>query len=296
MRALLLMGLAGCLSLEVRCQTWCPPGAEWWYDYWGTFGSQLGYVHLTYTSDTLIEGDQCQILNGYATGYDYWTDMPFYYPQPPVITRALAGQVFYRSGDEWILSFDLGASPTEQWLMVVDGANWDRVVTVEDTGHLEISGTELRYQVVSFDPPIGLNNSDTIIERIGFRNIAIEPPLTLGLKAPLQGLRCYQDEVISFSSGIAESCDQILGTEDLAQHGDFNVWPNPGEGHLSIKTNRATGTAQIIVRDAWGRTLFDQPCTSDRIELDTRSWASGVYALELRTTNGERTTTTWIKR
>ena len=59
------------LPILVSCtkagaQTWCPTGAEWWYEH-QNFG-QAGYVHAAYVGDTLVDGEPAQRLEAYATG------------------------------------------------------------------------------------------------------------------------------------------------------------------------------------------------------------------------------------
>ena len=41
-----------------------PLGAEWCYSAFGGFSPNQGFYHLAYTSDTLIQGKQCKVLEG----------------------------------------------------------------------------------------------------------------------------------------------------------------------------------------------------------------------------------------
>jgi Secretion system C-terminal sorting domain len=273
-------------------QTWCPPGAEWWYNYQSA--GRSGYVHLAYAGDTLVDGELAQRLDPVATGFDFWIDMPFFVPWPPVFTRSAGGQVSYRADTTWRLLFDLDVLPGGAWIWV-DLAGADRTVAVLDTGHMAVDGTLLRYSVVSFTPPFGSFQTDTIIERIGFRTVYIDPYRVLGIDGDVQALRCYADQDVGYSTGVSETCDFILGTPERFGPSSIQLYPNPGFDHLTLQGNGIDPRSLIKVIDPLNRNIASFVLGSSERTLDVSAWASGLYLVEVISNQGLRSVSKWMK-
>ncbi|HMU13884.1 MAG: T9SS type A sorting domain-containing protein [Bacteroidetes bacterium] len=285
------------LPILVSCtkagaQTWCPTGAEWWYEH-QNFG-QAGYVHAAYVGDTLVDGEPAQRLEAYATGYDFWIDMPYYMQYPSVITRQVGGQVSYRHNEAWYTLFDLDAPPGAQWPLAGLGLFDDRTMAVLDTGHFVVDGIMLRWSEVEFIPPFGSWATDTIVERAGYKNVFIEPWRSLMLEGIVQGLRCYADDGIAYSTGLTATCDLILSTEEFSAHGSFHVHPNPGSDYLWVKCGSPVRTAEA--RDLLGRSVWSGRGPQAASQVDTSSWPPGCYLVAAEFGNGTRAVRKWIKQ
>ena len=139
--------------------------------------------------------------------------------------------------------------------------------------------------------------------------VGLVPNLYLGLRdfemGP-DGMLYVYGSFHGFDDGYVNDPDQRLimrlkqvnvGVEEQTQTSvAMDVWPNPGDDQLTIKTKGLFQTGRMIVRDVLGRILLDRPYTGSQIEFDTREWAPGVYGLEARAATSQRTTTKWIKQ
>jgi hypothetical protein len=279
-KLLLALSLVACTA---QGQVWCPPGAEWWYEHWGNFGNQLGYVHLAYGSDTLIDGDTCQRLDTYAAGYDFWTEMPYYFQWAPLVTRDSAGVVYLRIGADWTLLFDINAPPGGEWSFP-----WGfpaSTAQVTDTGHIVLSGQVIRYSVVSLNPPVnGSFASDTIFERMGYKSMFMDPSQTFTIDGDVLGLRCYADQDVDYSTDTSLTCDFILSIEQPRSHTTIGLFPNPASTWIQLTSDlQQTAIASIV--DVNGRTLFTGN-VSTHDQMNIAFLAPGYYMLRLSDRSG----------
>ena len=286
-----MMVLAGWLSLEVRCQTWCPPGAEFWYEHLSA--GEAGYVHAMYAGDTLIDGQPAQRLEQYATGYDFWADVPYYHQRPPVLTRSIAGQVSYRESDAWHILFDLDVPPGGQWPMTGFGFE-DWIVQVLDTGNMVVDGIALRWSQVAFTSPGGFMVADTAIERIGYKNVFLEPWRTLMLDGDVLGLRCYADQEVNYNTGLVATCDLILSAEEYLGPMGVKASPNPGDGRVVLHMP-STSVCAVDFIDAIGRVRLSISSASGSVEVDAGRLDPGTY--HIRFDDSQRISIVkWIKQ
>lgn len=283
MRQVIMTFLLAIPALNSSAQVWCPPGAEWWYEHWGIFGNQLGYVHLVYGGDTLVDGESCQRLDAYATGYDFLANMPYYFQWAPLVTRDSAGTVYLRSGADWTLLFDFNAPIGGEWPFP-----WGfpaSTAQVADTGHIVVAGQALRYSVISLDPPVnGSFASDTIFERMGYKSMFMDPSRTFNGDGDVLGLRCYSDAEVSYSTYISPACDFILGIEPIGPHLTLGVFPNPATNWIQIACALSPEVIASII-DVNGRTLFTFDVTT-RDRLSIGYLAPGLYMLRLSDRHG----------
>lgn len=261
-------------ATKAGAQVWCPQGAEWWFEHSGIQGYQTGYMHLSYGGDTLLAGEIGKRLDTYVTGYDQLAQAPYYHQQGPVVTRSVAGAVFYWDDDQWRLSFDLSSVPGDSWILAGYGFN-DRTVFVDDTGHVEVSGIPLRYATVTVDPPLfGGLTTDTVFERVGYRSLFIDPDRTLSLEADIPRLRCYADPDVSYTSGTSPSCDFVTGLPSIEHESSVTVSFDPHSVRLMVHDPQGLART-LAVHDAMGR-LVVLSTANDAISLE--ALASGHYA------------------
>ncbi len=288
-----LFALAGLCCASVYPQTWCTSGSQWWYDYWGLFGNQTGVAHVQYDGDTTVAGETAQLLRVTVNGYDHVANAPFTHTRPTVLTKSTADQVFYWDGAQWRMLFNLAAQSGASWAL--SGPLFSpSTVTVGSTGTTNIAGEDLRYSVVSFDPPFQGLAVDTILERIGYLNLFMDPNATLGLDGPVQGLRCFQDDDIFYSTGIAGSCDFELGTPEFSGQGGPSLFPNPGQGSLFIDGLAPAASYRVTMLNAQGAAVRNfnlaRPEFPDLSALDP-----GIYTLRVSAKGIRPVYLRWVK-
>lgn len=87
-------------------------------------------------------------------------------------------------------------------------------------------------------------------------------------------------------TGSDTSSVQVVTTTGLdgttATASSLEAWPNPTEGHLFLRGLPATGTVQLILVDAMGRTVAVQNAVGPKTHIDTMPLQSGVYWLRVR--------------
>lgn len=155
-------------------QTWCPTGATWHFDYEDMTVGRTGVIGLSYAGDTLVDGLSAQKLDLHVAGHYLFTQEPFSGRGAPVITRAEGGAVSHWDGSQWRLVFDLSQPPGGGWMLSGDNI-LDHEVLVVDIGQVQLDGTDLRYAAVEITRPNGSVVVDTVVERLGFKRIYLEP-------------------------------------------------------------------------------------------------------------------------
>ncbi|MEO7080835.1 MAG: T9SS type A sorting domain-containing protein [Flavobacteriales bacterium] len=263
---------------SANAQVWCPPGAEWWYEHWATMGSRVGFAHVQYASDTVIDGATGQKLEVFVSGYDFIAQAAYYQSLQPIITRSDDQAVSYWDGGQWVLFFDLAISPGGQWALPTNSGSV--LVEVQDTGRVEVSGEWLRYSVVDFAPSFGFS-TDTIIERIGYKKVFLDPSWTFMLDNDILGLRCYTDGVISYTTDMAPECDFISGVDEAKKQQAIEVYPNPGIDHFTVKWSIPSYRGRMLLYDAMGHSMLDAFLDNERTRVNASMLASGIYAYRI---------------
>jgi hypothetical protein len=75
---------------------------------------------------------------------------------------------------------------------------------------------------------------------------------------------------------------------------DFQVYPNPGSDQLTI-LQEGIGS-RISIKNALGETVITQMAQQSLTQVNTSSLASGIYQVQLITTEGFIQKKTWVKR
>jgi hypothetical protein len=291
MRTCLLMLAITAVRLT-SAQTWCPPGAQWWYDYEDMTVGREGVIRLTHIGDTMIGGLAAQHLALEASGVFIFTQQPFSGQGSPVITRIDGGAVSHWDGNQWRLVFDLSQPPGGGWVLSGDNI-LDHEVLVADTGRIEQNGTELRYLAVEITRPNGMTIVDTVFERLGFARIYLEPWRSLMLEADVTGLRCYGDQDISYTRANVMECDFVLSMgEELGVQKPAVFYD--GSGDVLVLRSGVYNTG-LMVCDALGRVVLQAPQVTNGAAIDVSELRSGSYILVAYTQDSGHVGTRWVK-
>ncbi len=279
---------------RANAQTWCPPGAEWWYEHWATMGSQVGFAHVQYASDTVIDGATEQKMEAFVSGYDFIAQAPYYQSLLPIITRSDDQAVSYWDGGQWVLFFDLAISPGGQWTLPTNSGSV--LVEVQDTGRVQVSGEWLRYSVVDFTPSFGFS-TDTIIERIGYKKVFLDPSRTFMLDNDILGLRCYTDGAITYTTDMAPECDFIPGVDEAKMRQTVAIYPNPGIDHFHVKWLTPSSKERILLFDAMGHSVLAVFLDNERTRVNASMLPSGIYTYRILDGRGRTVSLgTWVKQ
>ena len=295
----------------VLAQSWCPPGAEWSHESysvdWSTGDTYVGVVISRFSGDTIVDGQETQ--RNRATSYIHEEATPDSTIISPFIAdfhmRQMDGVVYllHPSPYEFDTVMWFTASPGDHWSWPGQetGAVGTTEFVVVDTGSVQIDGLNLRRLIVHllghpFVGQVDTLGTDTLIERIGFNYFYLIPDYSLwvSIDGPLEGLRCYRDNDITYTTAPATPCGFSTSINEQVRPTGIQVFPNPGAEVLHVETE-ARDLTTVRVFDGMGRAVLIASNPNGSFVLNSSGLASGIYLVELDGIAGRRTVK-WMKQ
>ncbi|RYF99477.1 MAG: hypothetical protein EOO07_36710 [Chitinophagaceae bacterium] len=146
--------------------TWCPPGAEWYFNaYHQSFS---GYSHVKYEGDTIIDGQACKRLSERFKGTNYFSGdtSESFKDRYTYESNGVVYALNENPGQGWDTLYNFNAVPGDGW-RIKDSYGDYFYFQISDTG----STTKQGYQLKWFNGWISYTDvvwsTDTIFERIG---------------------------------------------------------------------------------------------------------------------------------
>ncbi|MEO8066764.1 MAG: hypothetical protein ABI599_03615 [Flavobacteriales bacterium] len=292
MKTLLAVVFAMLIAQQSAAQNWCPPGAAWTYE-WYAF-TQTGYADVIYTGDTIVNGLSSQKLVAEKHVYDFLSQSFLDQPLGTYLTTVNGELVSILTQTGFDTLYWFGAGPGDQWSV---SRAFDPVqLIVGDTGTVVIQGVPLHFLAVTYQPPYGIQ-SDTVFERIGSRQVFIDASYTLQIDGPAVGSRCYADQDISFTTGIAPDCNFILGVAETPPPHRIALYPNPisGDGRTTVRIalpfdHQPRGALRSSLVASDGRLIEDRSISdaNTELQLSLPLLCPGLYFVRLASAN------TWL--
>lgn len=293
----LLLGLSLCFaSCAAFAQTWCPPGAEWWYVSTG-FGA-FDVIHHWYYADSTIGDRTAKLVGRYMT----WGPGNQGGIAGPDELTSLEEGVLWRwsqNTQEWdtLIWFDCGFN--EHWNMPFDDCTEASTLFMQDTGRVTIDGFDLKF----WDFRVEYLLDDQVffygqrfIDRLGIDPWRLPKPICNWGDFGSYFFRCYQDEELQYRSAEYEAiygpaCSistQVRMTRSSGVPGQ--PYPNPGTDRFTLSEIQPGTTIQVF--DAMGRCVHSQRSNGTMVEVDARDFQPGVYHIQL---GSESTRIRWVK-
>lgn len=251
MKKIALISLFVVLSTVLFAQNWFRDGATWTFDDQQEFTYQAhGYDKYTVVGDTVINDTAAkQILHKTVSymGTEYGGNVP------SIIVHESNSRVYYWDGTKFVQMYDLSLNVGDTldiYSFNYDSELYDSVSPfVVDSVYIEnINGVDLKVQEFSCTMYglYGENNeiySEKIIERIGSEKIFFYHPECPGDVFVYTGLRCYNDDEVSYRSYMWNhyECDEridespIFSTNWLWSTGLFSSYDNRPCGSYYMK-------------------------------------------------------------
>lgn len=327
MKKAIIIFILSFLYLNVKGQVWIDEGAVWHYEL--TTIGHSGIIKYEYTKDTLIDGQNCQVITGtqYSIGFtqqgiSYLISESNISPQ---YTYASGDTVFYWNhneekffvlynfgaevGDTWIIANE---PPSNGWSIDPETDNEYSEIEVIATGTIEINSEEYRY--IEVKPTYGslLGFEGIYVERFGNAEETISEyhrlfPNTYDYTHGASGLaiewyrtrlNCYQDNSFPKYSPIdLEDCEYLLttlGMESLDLD-ELKYYPTPSTDIFTIE-NPYPETLFVDIYDAQGSLVDKTEINSlDKAEIDLSNYKNGLYFAKTKTNTSQIKTIKIVK-
>jgi hypothetical protein len=290
-----------CISPLANAQPWAQPGAHWFYqDGDNVQIGYSGYIEITKTGDTLINGIICDILKCHHAGISWWQGgLPYNYYSSNQYTYVNNDTVYQWRNNQFYILYVLSAQPPDYWItgpgFYGNNCQGD-TIRINNSQLVNVNGVNMRkltpnpYGSIPY-PQGGASIflHDTIYERFGCVSFLF-PVEACVTDIPIPRLRCYSDSSgFTYSTNIAPYCNYIwTGINEINSANHIIIHPNPASTEFQITNfNFQTGD-EIILRDVLGKIYFTKKISSltSNFKLQTLNFANGIYFLELKIKEG----------
>lgn len=203
---------------------------------------------------------------------------------------ATGGSVTLTAGSGTAYSWSNGSS--SQTITVTSGGNYTVTVTLGPACTATASQTITQLPAISIagstTPSSGNNGAIDITVSSAFNPVVYSWSNGASTQ-DLSGLAPgnYSVTVTDANNCSATQSFSIVNTSisNVTGQVSFNVFPNPASGMVRAEWNSATTTSLIRVFDILGNVVFVEEISANNnfAQMDTRTWAEGVYTIQLET-------------
>lgn len=270
-------------------QTWCAPGATWYYDESPPAAPFTYYLKTTYAGDTSINGKQCQKLNEEVFRYDYITHSFSNYFLRAHFTYSNGDTVFVFRSNDFFTLYNFSTQKGDTIIVPNLESCCSGVLNklyVDSTGTLTINSQTLKFYYATQVYPAPTNGTwkAKIIEKIGPVNNYMFTETYCGVVDCNIGgpFRCYQDNNFPlYSNGNTTSCDYLATEMDEHEIGSkIKVYPNPFDDFITID-NRIG--AELKIFNLLGESVFFQKNIQRGTQINLNALPNGIYLLQVQT-------------
>ena len=284
-------------SFSPKAQVWIDNGAIWHYDFWNV--AVEGFYEIEYTKDTLIEGHDCQVIEGVRYMYGGGIDGDFALIGETNLqtqfTYVSGDTVFYRNNDEFFVLFNFGATAGDSWIISTipfDVCDDTSYIEVLETGTIEIDGTTYRTITVEPSSNSSVGFSGIFVERFGNITTGFGPfhdlfphfyecdSIELGIiEWDYTRFGCFEDESFSLYNPDGEDCtwwrtNLSIENQELEP---LLFYPNPSSDYITIEG--VEPNVDYAIYDLSGKKLKSGIMPKDIIDI--RALESGIYLLKI---------------
>jgi hypothetical protein len=284
------------ITLNGVSQNFAPPGATWYYSFYGTWSE--GFVRLDYTGDTIIQGIDAQVLTSHITYY-FW-------PSEQTTYDAFSGynytytdgdSVYLLIGDEFKLIYDFTVMPGDTVFTYLTFIYSDSVEycdsigrsLVTDIGVDTINGMALRWYTIEEFENSPVNFHGKIFERMGGQIYLFGQPTDCYwiVESAITGLRCYEDDNFEYKPYSIE-CDYVItGIDKITKNQNlFSFYPNPANKELTIEVDQGIQVKMVSIYSYDGKITIEKPISDNTLQIDISELQPGIYLLEVETDDG----------
>lgn len=245
---------------------------------------------MSYRADTVVDGQQAQVIDRYAAIQYPQPTQPVYggppvitYTPVAVITRFADEVVFLWSGTEWDTLYWFGAEVGQGWTMAHADESVCAPNVVTAAGTDLIDGVPHRW--------LDFANASRVYERIGSLLDSYMHCPKLIFDGPV-GIRCYSDAEITYPTAVV-NCTALAGVDEPAAEASPAIHPNPGNERLTLAP--LLPGSRIALLDAAGRILQEQRAVGQLLVIDAGALTVGAYLIRVTAPSGGHRILRWMK-
>ncbi len=281
---------------NVKSQTWCPPGATWYYEHftWDPWlGGNISYLKYEYKADTIINGINCKKVDKYHQ--TLFTQSIYTYADNDRVYM-LRDSIFYPV-------YDFTASVGDT--MIIPGGidityngfcnNPFGAAKIDSSGTMIINGESLRYICVSPTPTSQWGIHGKIIEKVGPSKgvlASFEPTMVsyalcgvICPSPPVISLRCYSDDNFPLYTLGLVACDYISSVSEYNNSNFIFLSPNPSNNFINVNYKKSIVPEYYQIMDITGKIIVSDNITENTFIINTEKFQNGVYVLCLTDRN-----------
>jgi len=300
LKRLLLLFTGTLLLFSAEGQNWAAPGATWYYSFMN-FGMD-GYVKITKTADTVINGKNCDVLLKERWWHDYPNSINYYAVIGKDYTYTDSGVVYYYRQGLFFVLYDFNALVGDSWVV----AGWSSSpCSMQDTTYVDSVGATvinsdtlkwmwLRPSLGNYNPDwqfsaTGFPSAGKIIEKIGCTGYMFPEPYCVTDLSEGGILRCYTDSSgWTYQSGVVSQCDYYYtGINETEQPFFFSVIPNPSSGTFTVTSAQKISSIGLLNMLGEEMTVPYTVTEPDSVtKFDLSAFPKGVYLVRLISVEG----------
>ena len=246
-----------------------PPGAEWCYSAFGGFSPNQGFYHLAYTSDTLIQGKQCKIIEG---------EQVWGFPNNCCDT-SMINWIVYQSedsiyryssySDDFIFLF---RNNMEMGEMVAFPELFSGTLNVESVDSFMVNSSQLK----SFELPYSSSGNTYVFDKAGPNRGYFDNWGAMAWDGLEYSLHWYKDNEIPEFYLLNQPCGMFTSVFEPLTENSVSVFPNPVSDVLTLDFQKEIMSCSVY--DISGRQISYKNEMLDN-KLDVSQLAAGMYFL-----------------
>ena len=281
------------VNASLTSQVWIDQGAEWHFDF--SKVSSGGVIKLSYTQDTIIQGNICQKL--VPTRYNLTSDqfgnivLSSVQVESARYTSVSGDTVFYLLNNQFEVLYNFGAQMNDTWDLGVDTNSMlcgSSFAIVDSIDNVTINSSNLRTIYMNSQ-----SNSSVILhgranERFGNMQQYLFPVPTncdTNIIVDFEDIifKCYKDNSFATYNVTNESCGHLISVENYEKlQLTTNVFPNPTTSELFIDAE--VEFSEIAIYNLNGKLIRSMNVHRDLINVS--DLPKGVYVLRLNSNMG----------
>lgn len=250
-------------------------GDEWYYEIINSNGT-VSYQHLVHENDSTINDDKVKVIVKTNTLYDLRADQTtheYIYEEN--------NKVYWwnKTLQDFTVLYDFGANVGDEW--TITAGNNSVTVHVDEVGYLVKDARWFKAMIISDANDVF---SGTVVCGIGHLT-SFFPEKLMDNRGDfdVEGIRCYWNDDIIIYKVDDTDCGAVyeqwhLGIEETTVENGFDIYPNPANGIIYVKSDDVNSDYQIV--NILGETVISGEITSKIQQIDISN-LDGIYLIRI---------------